>query len=149
MNLALLLLLLRLLSAGLLLSFLALIAWLIYRDLQMTAAVILEKEGKQGSLRVIATESEDTAVGTVYSLAAVTSIGRAADNTIVLDDSYVSNQHALVTLRGGRWWLEDLGSRNGILLNELPLEEAAVITSGDIVTIGGTKLKMEETEGVK
>jgi pSer/pThr/pTyr-binding forkhead associated (FHA) protein len=36
-----------------------------------------------------------------------------------------------------------LGSRNGTLLNDLPLKEAAVITTGDIITIGSTQLKVE------
>nr|MBP6804905.1 FHA domain-containing protein [Chloroflexota bacterium] len=40
-------------------------------------------------------------------------------------------------------WLEDLGSRNGTLLNGAPLVETAVISAGDVITIGGTDLKVE------
>ena len=82
-------------------------------------------------------------MGTQYALRPVTSIGRASNNTVMLDDHYASNEHALITLRGGHWWVEDLGSRNGMLLNDLPLQDATVISSGDIITIGSTKLKIQ------
>jgi pSer/pThr/pTyr-binding forkhead associated (FHA) protein len=46
-------------------------------------------------------------------------------------------------LRGQQWWLEDLNSRNGTLLNDVPLHEATVVSPGDIITIGSTHLKIE------
>jgi len=140
---AFLLFILRLVSALLLLGFLAMIAFLVYRDMQATAASISAQEQSQVRLEVIATESDATPVGTMYVLQSVTSIGRAASNSIVLDDQYASNEHALITRRGDLWWVEDLGSRNGMLLNELPLKEATVISAGDVITIGGTKMKLE------
>jgi hypothetical protein len=36
-------------------------------------------------------------------------------------DASVSRQHAVFGNSGGRWWVRDLGSRNGTLLNGLPL----------------------------
>lgn len=143
MDLPVVLLVLRLLSATLLLGFLVFVVWLIVKDMRLTAAALAEQGKEQGHLQVIANESSKPAVGTVYSLRPVTSIGRASSNTIVLDDSYASSEHALITRRGKQWWLEDLGSRNGLLLNELPLREAAVVSVGDVITIGSTKLKIE------
>ncbi len=143
MDLTIVLLVLRLLSAALLLGFLLLVTWLIVRDMRLTAAALAEQSKEQGRLHVIANESNRPAVGTIYSLRPVTSIGRASSNTIVLDDSYASSEHALITKRGQQWWLEDLDSRNGLLLNELPLQEAAVVSMGDVITIGSTKLKFE------
>jgi pSer/pThr/pTyr-binding forkhead associated (FHA) protein len=140
---ALLLFILRLASALLLFGFLVLIAWLIYRDVQATAAATAAQEQRQVQLKVIANESGTAPVGTVYPLQPITSIGRAAGNTIVLDDHYASNEHALLTRRGELWWVEDLGSRNGLLLNDLPLREATVVSAGDVITIGGTKMKLE------
>lgn len=137
------LLLLRLASAFLLLAFLGVIGWLIYRDMQVTAAAITEQTQHRGSLRVIADDADASSVGTLYPLLPVTSIGRAATNAIVLADSYASSEHALLMRRGGQWWLEDLGSRNGTLLNGMRLEEAAVVSVGDVITIGSTKLKIE------
>jgi hypothetical protein len=144
----LLLLLLRLLGAGLLLGFLLVIAWLIYQDMRLMALALAEQERAHGQLRLIAngaTAQQGSALTTesLYPLLPVTSIGRATNNTIVLDDDYASGEHVLITRRGNLWWLEDLGSRNGTLLNDLPLKEAAVITTGDIITIGSTQLKVE------
>jgi hypothetical protein len=36
-----------------------------------------------------------------------------------------------------------LGSRNGTLLNGMPLTETAVVSSGDMITIGTVQLKVE------
>lgn len=135
--------LLRLLAAVLLLGFFGLFAWLIYQDVLLTKAVLAIQQQATGSLRVIKSESGEPALDTMYALRPLTSIGRAKSSTVLLDDGYVSSEHALITQRHGQWWLEDLGSRNGTLLNGAPLVETAVISAGDVITIGGTDLKVE------
>ena len=82
-----------------------------------------------------------------FPLLPVTGIGRNPSNTIVIEDDYASGEHVLIALRGQQWWLEDLGSRNGTLLNGQPLVQAAVISAGDVVTIGHTSLKVVSGEG--
>lgn len=136
--------LLRLLSAAFLLAFLGTIAWLIYKDINLTTSLISERNRQIGSLRVIASELPDAPeIDQLFPLLSVTRIGRAANNTIVLDDEYVSSQHALVTLRGDQWWLEDLNSRNGTVLNDLPLEDLTLVTTGDIIAVGRTLFRIE------
>ena len=135
--------LLRLAAAVLLLGFFGLFAWLIYQDVLLTKAVLAIQQQATGSLRVIKSESGEPALDTMYALRPLTSIGRAKSSTILLDDGYVSSEHVLITQRHGQWWLEDLGSRNGTLLNGAPLVETAVISAGDVITIGGTDLKVE------
>jgi hypothetical protein len=137
------LLIFRVLSGLLLLGFLGGLAWLIYRDMQVTAAAIAEQERPYGRLRIIANEVEHPAVDTTYPLMPITSIGRAASNNIVLPDGFASAEPALITRRQGQWWLEDQGSRNGTLLNDVVLEGTAVISSGDVIAVGGTLLKLE------
>lgn len=140
---ALILFILRLLSAALLLAFVGAIGWFIYRDIQLATRSLPEAQRSYGSLRVIATNSANLAEGSTFPILPVTGIGRASSNTIVVDDDYVSSEHALLSLRGSQWWLEDLNSRNGTLLNEVPLETATVVTIGDVVTIGNTQFKLE------
>lgn len=66
-------------------------------------------------------------------------LGRAGDNTVVLDDEYVSGHHCrLVPDKGGQWRLEDLGSTNGTYVNESRLRSPAVIPVGTPVRIGAT-----------
>jgi pSer/pThr/pTyr-binding forkhead associated (FHA) protein len=48
-----------------------------------------------------------------------------------------------LSLRGSQWWLEDLNSRNGTLLNDIALDGPVVVTVGDVLTIGNTVFKLE------
>ena len=140
---AIILFILRLISAALLLTFLGVIGWFIYRDMQTAARTVPEAQRSYGALRVIATESANLTPGSAFPLSPVMGIGRAASNSIVLEDDYVSNEHALLSLRGSQWWLEDLNSRNGTQLNEIVLESPTVVTMGDVVTVGNTQFKLE------
>ncbi len=140
---AVLLLILRYLGALVLLGFLAAAFWIIVRDMQMTAAALSEKQQEQAFLRVLVGDAAALVPDTLFPLAPVTSMGRSNGNTIVVDDGYASAEHALITLRGEQWWLEDLGSRNGTLLNNLPVNEPVVLSVGDLITIGDTQLKFE------
>lgn len=134
---------LRLISAVLLLLFLGVIGWFIYRDMQLAARVVPETQRSYGSLRVIETTSANLTQDSAFPLSPVMGIGRAASNTVVIEDDYVSSEHALLSLRGSQWWLEDLNSRNGTLLNNILLESPVVVTMGDVLTIGRTRFKLE------
>lgn len=137
-------LLLRLLAAALLLAFLLVIVYVIYQDVLMTRRFLAGREQQQGALRVINSNGDGAAdTGAIFPLMPLTSVGRAPGNTIVLSDDYVSNQHALFSLRGQQWWLEDLNSRNGTLLNGVNLEGPTIVSAGDVITIGNTELKLE------
>ena len=136
--------LLRLLSAVLLLAFLGVIAWLTYKDMKLTTSLIAERDRRYGSLRVLASGiPASLEIDHLIPLLPVTSIGRAANNSIVLEDEYVSSQHAIITLRSDQWWLEDLNSRNGTIVNDLILEDVTVIATGDVIKIGNTVFRIE------
>jgi hypothetical protein len=81
--------------------------------------------------------------GEVYPLLSLTSIGRAPTNTITVVDTFASNEHALVALRNGQWWLEDRRSRNGTTLNGMVVKQPLVITNGDIIGIGQLRFQLE------
>lgn len=78
-----------------------------------------------------------------YPLTALNLLGRAADNTIRLDESTVSSYHARLSFQGGQWWLEDLGSKNGTGVNELDLIEPMVVTYGDRIRLGSLQLEFK------
>lgn len=135
------LLILRLLSAALLLIFFGTIGWLIYRDIKLQTSTADRITRRYGTLRVVEAPDEKLTEST-FPLYLETWIGRSANNAVVLDDAFTSNEHALVRRRAGQWWLEDLESRNGTLLNDVPLNAPAVVTSGDVFTIGRTSLEI-------
>jgi hypothetical protein len=55
--------------------------------------------------------------GTEHALARGITIGRDAANDLTFDSPTVSREHAALTFRDGRWYLEDKGSFNGTFLN--------------------------------
>ena len=70
-----------------------------------------------------------------------TKIGREKDNDIVLrDDGFVSRYHAWITVEQERFWVEDLGSTNGTLLNGQLLERRELLASGDKIKIGDSEM---------
>jgi serine phosphatase RsbU (regulator of sigma subunit) len=67
-------------------------------------------------------------------------IGRAAEVQIKVNAGGVSRRHAqLFTDPFGRWWIRDLGSANGTLVNSFRIEER-LLELGDIVQIGDATL---------
>lgn len=72
---------------------------------------------------------------------ALTTIGRALDNSICLaDDSNVSRYHAEIELRRDGFYLTDLGSSNGTTVNDAPLVGTRKLNDGDRILCGGTSL---------
>lgn len=68
-------------------------------------------------------------------------IGREVDNDIVVrDDGFVSRYHAWITFERERYWLEDLGSTNGTMLNGERLERRELLASGDKIKIGESEM---------
>jgi pSer/pThr/pTyr-binding forkhead associated (FHA) protein len=65
-------------------------------------------------------------------------VGRGGGCGVVLDDTFVSQVHARVFRRDGDVYVEDLGSRNGTLLNGRPLGNAQRLRRGDRVQFGRT-----------
>lgn len=134
----------RIVLTGLLYAFLAALFVLLWRDLRAArqsaaAATVRERPGR---LRV-AQAGEGFTLDQVLPLAAFTTIGRADSNAIIVADPYASAEHAIVAWRGGQWWLEDRGSRNGTWLNAITVDEPLVIGQGDVIGIGHLQFKFE------
>lgn len=68
-----------------------------------------------------------------------TTIGRRASNMLVLDDLTVSGEHALLIVNETEAIVQDLGSRNGTLLNGMPIARA-LLNDGDTIDIGVYRL---------
>lgn len=66
-------------------------------------------------------------------------LGRTSENDVVLHDQGVSRRHALISGRGGKHFVTDLGSANGTLFNGKPLVREQELHAGDRVTIGSVE----------
>lgn len=75
-----------------------------------------------------------------------TGIGRAADNALVLDGDGVSRRHARFVGDGAGYHVEDLGSKNGTLVNGKRLAGPHPLRAGDVVTIPGWTLTFDSDE---
>jgi len=93
-------------------------------------------------LIVLEPGSSALAVGHSFGLDSVTRLGRSEDNGVVLDDNFVSAAHALVVLRDGRWWLRDVGSTNGTLVNGKLVDEDVPLNDGDELQVGQVRLRL-------
>ncbi len=71
------------------------------------------------------------------------SIGRSKDADVQISDRYASSIHARVFERGGRFYVEDMNSTNGTLLNGATLDGEAEAIDGDAIQIGDTEFRLE------
>src|ERR1700755_790083 len=67
-------------------------------------------------------------------------IGRKEGNTIRLTERNVSRRHARILRNNGEVHIEDLGSYNGIRVNNARIAERGSLRVSDQVQIGGYKL---------
>jgi pSer/pThr/pTyr-binding forkhead associated (FHA) protein len=83
-------------------------------------------------------------------LAGDVTIGRAADNVLVLADDSVSTAHARIRVERRRTWIEDLGSTNGTLVGgqRIAARERVTLATGDHVAIGHYILEYVEDAAV-
>ncbi len=94
-----------------------------------------------GVLRLVVTDG--ALAGTAMTLGdAPVTIGRADSCTLVLTDDFVSSNHARVFPRGGEWFVEDLGSTNGTVLDRTKLTTAVPLPIGVPIRIGKTALEL-------
>ena len=66
--------------------------------------------------------------------------GRAPDNDIVVGDPATSGRHGRIEVRGTAFWISDLGSTNGTLVNGEPVIEKQ-LNHGDLIAIGQNTIR--------
>jgi hypothetical protein len=81
--------------------------------------------------------------GERFMLRPSNAIGRDAGNDIALPDEAASARHAVLELRDGEWWIEDLGSTNGTLVNGVRISKAERLRAGDQLSVGRVSMRLE------
>ncbi len=84
-----------------------------------------------------------------HAFPSMITVGRTANNDVVVGDSTVSRFHAYFREVDGAFELVDAGSRNGTKLRSLPLKpkEPVPVKLGDRITFGNIALSLLDARG--
>ena len=94
-------------------------------------------------LEVLKTISNGTlGIGSVIPVTSTISIGRREDNSIVLNDQFVSSYHAKIYVKNNDFYLEDLASTNGTFINDSKVEGRVRLKVNDQIRMGSTVFKV-------
>jgi serine phosphatase RsbU (regulator of sigma subunit)/pSer/pThr/pTyr-binding forkhead associated (FHA) protein len=63
-------------------------------------------------------------------------VGRSRESDIFLPDQWLSRHHAAIEERNDGFWVSDLKSKNGTLLNGEPVHDWRRLRPGDVITLG-------------
>src|ERR1700722_18594601 len=105
----------------------------------MSNATALKNVGSPPELILTILSGEDK--GVAYKLLGEKILlGRGPDNDVIINDNKASRNHARIERRGTIYWLVDLESRIGVLLNNNSVKEVQ-LKEGDVIRIGDTTLR--------
>jgi pSer/pThr/pTyr-binding forkhead associated (FHA) protein len=138
-----LLLVLQLGFVALLYLILARFAGSLLRDLRNAEEAQLSSRSGIGRLSVLESPADEPPAGTTIALGPINSIGRNVNNTIFVEDDFVSANHAMLTFRGRSWFVEDQGSTNGTYVNGHRIDRPVALSFGDELTFGRVRMRLD------
>ncbi len=96
------------------------------------------------ALELIDPAESSWGAGATFPLDHYTTVGRHSDNSIEIDDGFISGSHAEVSYEQGAWWLQDLNSTNGTWVNNQPVSPHSRmrLSDGDIVQFGRVRFRV-------
>jgi len=114
-------------------------------DTDSEKTMIIEKAVTGPSLKLVLKGDKEESMETSVTSKPII-IGRGEGSTLLLNDSSVSLNHAKITLRLGKVYIKDLGSTNGVFINDkkISTSKAKNITAGDEIKIGLNIFYLEE-----
>jgi pSer/pThr/pTyr-binding forkhead associated (FHA) protein len=113
------------------------------KDLRSAEQAQLASRSGIGRLSVLESPADEPPSGTTIALGPINSIGRNVNNTIFVEDDFVSTNHAMLTFRGRSWFVEDQGSTNGTYVNGHRIDRAVALSFGDEITIGRVRMRLD------
>ncbi len=141
------LLLLRLALIGIIFLFVLVTAMTLrsgVRTTVTTAARPRQGAARAMGMRLVITSPGETglAPGAEFAVAGTMTLGRNADNGIVLGDASISNQHARMERVRDGWRIVDLGSTNGTFVNGRGVDGSGVVLrGGEQISVGAVTLR--------
>lgn len=120
---------------------------MVYLDLRKEQHLLLQPAGAPGvhdCARVRIMDSGNSNLEkSLYYLGETFTIGRDNTNDIVINDGFVSHDHACITKYQHDYWLTDLQSTNRTYLNGQAVLDEVALHNGDVIKIGTVTLKFE------
>lgn len=113
------------------------------RDLRSAEEAQISSRSGIGRLSVLESPADEPPAGTTIALGPINSMGRNVNNTIFIEDDFVSANHAMLTFRGRSWFVEDQGSTNGTYVNGHRIDRPVALSFGDELTIGRVRLRLD------
>lgn len=113
------------------------------KDLRSAEQAQLASRSGIGRLSVLESPANEPPSGGTISLGPINSIGRNVNNTIYIEDDFVSTNHAMLTFRGRSWFVEDQGSTNGTYVNGHRIDRPVALSFGDELTIGRVRMRLD------
>jgi pSer/pThr/pTyr-binding forkhead associated (FHA) protein len=113
------------------------------RDLRSAEEAQISSRSGIGRLSVLESPADEPPSGTTIALGPINSIGRNVNNTIFVEDDFVSASHAMLTFRGRSWFVEDQGSTNGTYVNGHRIDRPVALSFGDELTFGQVRMRLD------
>jgi len=113
------------------------------RDLRTAEQTQLASRSGIGRLSVLESPEDEPPAGSTIALGPINSIGRNVNNTIFVEDDFVSTNHAMLTFRGRSWYVEDQGSTNGTYVNGHRIDRPVALSFGDELTVGRVRMRLD------
>jgi len=113
------------------------------KDLRSAEEAQLASRSGIGRLQVLESLEDEPPAGSTIALGPINSIGRNVNNTIFVEDDFVSANHAMLTFRGRSWFIEDQGSTNGTYVNGHRIDRPVALSFGDELTIGRVRMRLD------
>lgn len=73
-----------------------------------------------------------------------TVVGRGKECDIRVDNMFLSLEHFQIWYEDGVWYIGDIGSKNGTMLNGTKLKKVKPLKDGDIIFFGGIEFTFKE-----
>ena len=112
-------------------------------DLRSAEQTQLASRSGIGRLSVLESPEDEPPAGSTIALGPINSIGRNVNNTIFVEDDFVSTNHAMLTFRGRSWYVEDQGSTNGTYVNGHRIDRPVALSFGDELTVGRVRMRLD------
>jgi diguanylate cyclase (GGDEF)-like protein len=108
---------------------------------------IARAQRKQAALVVL--QGSESDIGTHVLLDKPVTIGRDPKAELPLEDDGISRRHCRVFVEDTLFFIEDLGSTNGTLVNGETLDERKRLRAGDRIYLGGCVVKFTDSDALE